>query len=209
MIHNVVTLLAHTPNPDRLIAQAARVCLAADRDATEREDTRLVRELVRLGHESVLEHASFTFLVEGISRTCSHQLVRHRIASYSQESQRYVDASKRAFIVPDSFGPFGEEIMAEICHAARLAYARLREAGVPDEDARMVLPQAVTTRIVVTMNARELRHFFYLRMNPAAQWEIRSVAARMFALVKPLSVAFRDGRLARYYRACVEEGLVE
>ncbi len=128
---------------------------------------------------SVLEHISFTFLIEGISRVTSHQLVRHRIASYTQESQRYAEAEKE-YVVPESVDSrgFGERFRRVIEEAFRL-YEEMASAGVPLEDARYVLPQAVTTRILMTVNLRELLHIACLRLAVKAQWEIRELVERM------------------------------
>ncbi len=128
---------------------------------------------------SVLEHVSFTFLIEGISRVTSHQLVRHRLASYTQESQRYAEVGIE-YVVPESvsLGGFGERFRRAVEEAFRL-YKEMVEAGVPLEDARYVLPQAVTTRILMTVNLRELLHIACLRLAAKAQWEIRELVRRM------------------------------
>lgn len=188
-----VSLLRHTPDPERTVALAARLCYSdTDIEALrERLDDaaceRLLRRIIRLGHLSVLEHASFTFGIEGISRATSHQLVRHRIASYSQQSQRYVAFREEFdYIIPPTIrgeeelkGRF-EAVMAELFNT----YRWLMDRGVPAEDARYVLPNAAETKIIVTMNARELLHFFSLRCCERAQWEIREMAKRMLRLVK-------------------------
>lgn len=145
-----------------------------------------------MGHASVLEHVVFTFGVEGISRAASHQLVRHRIASYSQQSQRYVTADF-GYVTPGTIGEAdgrrgkkGDAGLAAQFHdhmeRSAALYAKLVEGGIPAEDARFVLPNASETRILVTMNARELHHFFALRLCRRAQWEIREAALRMFRL---------------------------
>lgn len=188
-----VALLHHTPSPDRAVAVAGRLCYApvgaADltEDMGDEEVSRLVRILVRSGHHSALEHAVFTFAVEGISRACSHQLVRHRLASYNQQSQRYVRfAGEDGFVVPPKLAavPEAERIFREAMAGVREAYERLVDIGLAQgyskeeaqEDARFVLPNAAETKIVVTMNARELRHFFYVRGCRRAQWEINKLA---------------------------------
>lgn len=191
-----VTLLQSTPSPERAVASAGRLCYApvsaADLKAAmdESEVRRLVRGLVRSGHLSALEHASFTFAVDGISRACSHQLVRHRVASYSQQSQRYVRfGSEGDFVIPPHIESSSEarDVFLEAMGDARRAYERLVEIGLAEgrgnesvfEDARFVLPNAAETKIVVTMNARELRHFFALRCCRRAQWEINRLAWSM------------------------------
>ncbi|MDP1808252.1 MAG: FAD-dependent thymidylate synthase [Actinomycetota bacterium] len=190
-----VTLLANTPNPERVVAAAARLCYApvgaADliEGLTGEEVGKLLRTILKSGHLSVCEHATFTFAIEGISRACSHQLVRHRVASYSQQSQRYVKLSKPPMIIPPEVEA-RPELAAEFIAAAEAAYANyhsLLEAGVEAEDARYLLPQAVETKIVVTMNARELLHLFTLRTCERAQWEIRALAEEMLKLVLPLA----------------------
>jgi len=199
-----VTLLQFTPSPERAVASAGRLCYAPVGAAELKEGmsdedvARLVRGLVRSGHHSALEHASFTFAVDGISRACSHQLVRHRVASYSQQSQRYVRfSSEGGFIVPPKVAanPEAKDVFVKAMKSAREAYDRLVELGSAEgrtnesvcEDARFVLPNAAETKIVVTMNARELRHFFSLRCCRRAQWEINRLAWTMRSLV--LSVA--------------------
>ncbi len=195
-----VTLLSHTPDPERVVAAAARLCYSSSTAAALREEMgrdeieRLIGILVESGHLSALEHASFTFGIDGISRACSHQLVRHRLASYSQQSQRYVrfgDGS--GFVVPPKIAadPEARAVFEEAMSHARRAYDRLvalgEEKGLEreavQEDARFVLPNAAETRIVVTMNTRELRHFFRIRCCRRAQWEINRLAWRMRRLV--------------------------
>lgn len=178
------------------MACAGRLCYApvsaADLKEVMSDDDvrRLVRGLVRSGHMSALEHATFTFAVDGISRACSHQLVRHRLASYSQQSQRYVRfGPDGAFVVPPRIAASAEArtVFYEAMEHARWAYERLVELGLAEgrssesvfEDARFVLPNAAETKIVVTMNARELRHFFSLRCCRRAQWEINRLAWTM------------------------------
>ncbi len=182
-----VQLLTHTPEPEKVVAAAARLCYSAasidnlmGREQSEQET--LLRKILDLGHLSVLEHAVFTFGVEGISRACSHQLVRHRLASFSQQSQRYVSHTDRFESVtppsvsdnPELAGRF--EAMLDGIHEL---YRDMVDAGIPAEDARFLLPNAATTKIVITMNARELRHFFLLRCCRRAQWEIQLMAKEM------------------------------
>ena len=187
-----VTLLNFTPGPEKTVALAARLCYS---DSTIEElDGRVknisiekfLGKIIKMGHLSVLEHASFTFGIEGISRAASHQLVRHRLASYSQQSQRYVKFERPEYVLPPTIGEDGEKnrrFEEALCGAYAL-YKELIDAGVPAEDARYLLPNAACTRIIVTMNARELLHFFRLRCCERAQWEIRDMATRMVVLVK-------------------------
>ena len=152
-----------------------------------------VQSVLESGHDSPVEHVSFTFAVEGISRACSHQLVRHRIASYSQQSQRYVDESEMDYILPPAIARIPEArerfegLMREISQAYRDLKGLLSEHGrakSANEDARFVLPQAAETKIVITMNCRSLLHFFSLRCCARAQWEIREMALAMLALCR-------------------------
>ena len=165
-----------------LLEHAGRVCY---RSESRGDPGKFLQNRIREGHESIIEHASATFEISGISRACSHQLVRHRLASFSQESQRYVDMSDPQWALPSSVAEDVEAcaVWNKFADQAIVAYRALRELGVRKEDARFILPNATTTRIVVTMNFRELRHFFEVRCDPAAQWEIRAVARRMLALV--------------------------
>jgi len=147
-----------------------------------------------LGHESVFEHACFTFRVEGISRVCSHQLVRHRLASYTQQSQRYVKLKSPKFIVPEEiYGSEFEEDYMKLLEKAAELYRKMVEGGIRKEDARFILPQGIETKIIITMNARELRHFISLRCDPSAQWEIRAMAKEMLKLAyQKAPILFED-----------------
>lgn len=197
-----VTLIEHTPNPERTVALAARLCysptsideLREKLAATDIES--FLDKIMSLGHHSVLEHASFTFGIEGVSRVTTHQLVRHRIASFSQQSQRYV-SHKEEFtsIMPDSIAENFEarQIFAFMSETVHKAYAQLIEMGIPAEDARYILPNATETKIIMTMNARELLHYFALRCCQRAQWEIREMSVEMLRLVKRIApVIFRQ-----------------
>ncbi|MGN0551015.1 MAG: FAD-dependent thymidylate synthase [Acutalibacteraceae bacterium] len=222
-----VTLISHTPMPEKTIAAAAKLCYSpASIDnimdgLTEEKTASFVDMLATIGHESPIEHASFTFGIEGISRACSHQLVRHRIASYSQQSQRYVDGNKFDFVTPPEIAE-DENALEEYNKAISMqceAYAKVRGALIAkyikkylgissakneqeliesfkaehkkeysafekkaNEDARFILPNACTTSIVVTMNARSLMNFFSHRCCNRAQWEIRDIAIQMYRL---------------------------
>jgi thymidylate synthase (FAD) len=197
-----VTLLEHTPNPERTVALAARLCyspvtIGELRDKLESADIeKFLDKIMSLGHHSVLEHVSFTFAIEGISRVTTHQLVRHRIASFSQQSQRYVSHKEHfTSIVPDSISADSEarRIFDEMSDTVHKAYGRLIEMGIPAEDARYILPNSTETKIIMTMNARELLHFFGLRCCERAQWEIRRMSIEMLRLVKRVApVVFRS-----------------
>jgi thymidylate synthase (FAD) len=199
-----VTLLQHTPDPDRAVAIAGRLCYAPvsaaelKEEMTDEDVAKLVRVLVRSGHHSALEHASFTFAVDGVSRACTHQLVRHRVASYNQQSQRYVNfGGGDSFVVPPSVAANAEaeKVFLTAMEHARAAYDTLVELGLAEgrgkesvqEDARFVLPNAAETKIVVTMNARELRHFLQVRCCNRAQWEIRDLAWTMRGMLREVA----------------------
>jgi len=208
-----VQLLTHTPDPEQVVAAAARLCYsdASIGQLLERapeQAPKLLRKILDLGHLSVLEHASFTFGIEGISRACSHQLVRHRIASYSQQSQRYVshEAPFEA-VMPESISERPELATRFERHLAATheLYRELLAAGIPAEDARFVLPNAAATKLVLTMNARELHHFFALRCCRRAQWEIRIMAKEMLRLAKQAApLLFADAGPGCLRGACPE-----
>ena len=193
-----IELLAHTPEPEKVIALAARLCYSPSsigelRQRLDSSDIEsFLEKIMSLGHHSVLEHASFTFGIEGVSRVTSHQLVRHRIASFSQQSQRYV-SHKDEFtsIMPDTIAENTEarQIFAFMSETVHKAYAQLVEMGIPPEDARYILPNATETKIVMSMNARELLHFFALRCCQRAQWEIREMSVEMLRIVKKIAPA--------------------
>ncbi len=182
-----VALIRHTPDPERACAAAARQCYSAagvaelQEKLTGEQVAKLVDQVIRSGHHSAIEHAYFTFAVEGISRACSHQLVRHRVASFSQQSQRYVNAKDVAYVIPPKIRakPELKAKFEEFMAVAQKAYNELVDAGIEKEDGRFVLPNATETRLVVTMNARELLHFFRLRTCNRAQWEIHLLANKM------------------------------
>lgn len=207
-----VTLVGHSPNPEVLLAAAAKLCYAADTESLFDQDPptagRFVQMLCELGHMSPVEHASFTFYIEGVSRAMTHQLVRHRLASYSQRSQRYVDHEDFDYVVPPrlkgkTVEDHGQEVdaaeyFADTMRLIAERYNRLNRAlgwtgEGSNQDARYVLPNACETKILVTMNARELLHFFGERLCLRAQWEIRNVAGRMLELVKPHLSGVFDG----------------
>lgn len=209
-----VTLLYHTPDPERAVATAARLCYApvGGRELmeglTEERIHKVLSTIMSSGHFSTLEHASYTFSVEGVSRALTHQLVRHRLASFNQQSQRYVKFKDEPnFVTPKtvSQNPEALERFNAAMDAAWEAYAALAEMGVPAEDARYVLPNACESKIVVTMNIRELLHFFSLRCCNRAQWEIRELAWKMLELVRPTApFIFMDAGPGCVRGACPE-----
>lgn len=189
-----VELLRYTPNPEVAIAMGARLCyFGADIEKlkekmTSDESHKLLKKLMELDHESPTEHSSFTFGIEGVSRAMTHQLVRHRIASFSHQSQRYVSAEDFNYVIPPSIKK-NEETKVKfegIMQTLKQAYKDLHEI-VPKEDARFVLPNAAETKIIVTMNARSLKNFFHHRCCVRSQWEIRNVANKMLKLCKEVA----------------------
>ena len=209
-----VELLYHTPDPERAIATAARLCYApvgaAELMETMPEDRvrSVLSTVIKSGHLSTLEHASYTFAVDGVSRALTHQLVRHRIASFNQQSQRYVKFTDGVPVVKPGTVAANEEagrIFDETVDAIEAAYARLLELGIPAEDARYLLPNAAESKIVITMNVRELLHFFELRCCNRAQWEIREMAHRMLELARPTApYIFMDAGAGCVRGACPE-----
>ncbi len=205
-----VLLLSHTPNPEATIAMAAKLCyspsdIASLKEKTAAKDQKgFVEKLMKMGHMSPIEHASFTFAVEGISRACSHQLVRHRLASYSQQSQRYVsEEAGFDYVIPPTIKGDAElekyfvEFMAKAQKAYNQIVKKLNKKGIAGEaanqDARFVLPNAAETKIMITMNARELLHFFRQRCCNRAQWEIRAMATEMLKLVNSIAPTVFSG----------------
>ncbi len=186
-----VVLLSYTKDAERLCAAAGHSCYSR-KPASELLETLpdeklsgVIDSVMDSGHHSVIEHASFTFSIEGASRSLTHQLVRHRLASYSQQSQRYVSLKEPSYVIPETVKGDKEleKEFREAMESAWKVYRKLAEK-VPIEDARYVLPNACTTNIVVTMNARELWHFFTLRCCNRAQTEIRMVADEMLRQAK-------------------------
>lgn len=190
-----VKLLEYTPNPERVVAMAARLCYSPigaeelSEKLSDEQVKKLVGKMVKLGHASTIEHVSFTFGIEGVSRVLTHQLVRHRIASYDQQSQRYVAEHDFEYILPPTIAakPEARAKFEALMQQIRQTYDELTEAGIPKEDARYVLANAAETKILVTMNARSLLHFFNLRCCNRAQWEIREMANQMLAQVKTIA----------------------
>lgn len=192
-----VILIRHTPLPEETVALGARLCYskAGIDDLSERisasDQSAFIEKLMNMGHESVLEHVTFTFGIEGVSRVLLAQLTRHRIASFSVQSQRYVSYEKGfGYIIPPRITALGEEAVNEYIRQMETIQswytdwqAKLGGSGEgSNEDARFVLPNACETKILMTMNVRELRHFFSLRMCSRAQWEIRNMATKMHRL---------------------------
>ena len=211
-----VTLLSHTPEPEKLVASAAKLCYSnasieeIGANLTPEKIEKFLNMLTDLGHESPIEHISFTFGIEGVSRTLLAQITRHRLASFSVKSQRYVKEGRFSFVIPPEIEKNEEAkaLFLKTMEADQKAYDHLTDIlfekhlkeltaqGIPEktakskaekmaiEDARFVLPNACDTSMVVTMNARSLLNFFRLRCCSRAQWEIRELATKMLELVK-------------------------
>lgn len=214
-----VKLIANTPMPETVVAAAAKLCYSPvgvdeiTENLTEEKTERFVNMLMDIGHESPIEHVSYTFAIEGVSRVLTHQLVRHRLASYSQQSQRYVKLEQFEYIMPPAIenNEKAKEIFKESMAKSQADYDALVELLTKDhislfekeglsakaaqkkaikkaiEDARFVFPNACETKIVVTMNARSLMNFFKHRCCNRAQWEIQALAIQMLKLVKETS----------------------
>ncbi len=195
MISMKVKLIAYTPDPEKVVAISGYTSIsekgpiAKMKGYDPEKGRKVIKNLVSYGHHSVIEHATFTFAVEGVSRACTHQLVRHRIASYTQQSQRYVKFKDLDYITPPTIQRHEEakKIFDEAMKKVAEIYQRLTELGIPPEDARFVYPNASKSNITITMNARELLHFFSLRTCLRAQWEIRELANRMLLEVKKVA----------------------
>jgi thymidylate synthase (FAD) len=212
-----VELLRYTPNPEETVSLAAKLCYSSSDIAgllnkiNSNDQKSFIDKIVSIGHHSVLEHISFTFGVEGISRALTHQLVRHRVASYSQKSQRYVKHKEGfEYILPETIKSNKElekKYKVAMAHIQSF-YDDMLDAGIPAEDARYMLPNACETKIIITMNARELIHFFNIRCCNRAQWEIRKMAEVM--LEKCLAVApniFKYAGPGCLYGPCPEKNM--
>ncbi|MEA2087918.1 MAG: FAD-dependent thymidylate synthase [Candidatus Caldatribacteriota bacterium] len=194
-----VRLINYTKDPEKIVAQSARLCYSAldieelREKLSDESIIKLIKKIMKLGHYSVLEHATFTFAIEGISRVTSHQLVRHRLVSFSQQSQRYVKIKEKGFpyVVPESIEKNEKlaKIFIDTLKELDGIYRLLLSHNIEAEDARYILPQAVKTKIILTANARELLHIFKLRCCNRAQWEIREVAIKMLQEVKDIAPA--------------------
>lgn len=192
----IVKLLNYTSNPEKICAIAALTSYKNEGpiklyEKIDKENARkILKRIINYGHISVIEHANFTFSIEGVSRSLTHQLVRHRIASYTQQSQRYVIfKTMDNFIIPKTIADkeITKKIYEDSINLVSTNYKKLIDNGIPQEDARFLLPNAAKTNILVTMNARELRHFFNLRCCMRSQWEIRELAIEMLKQVKKVA----------------------
>jgi thymidylate synthase (FAD) len=181
-----VELLSITPDAEKLIEIAGRISHLSYDKQTEDSYKEFIKRIIKLGHFSILEHAYATFKISGISRACSHQLVRHRICSFTQQSQRYVDESNFEYIIPDSVrnNLKAYELFTDFVNKAKSVYIELLKLGIKKEDARYVLPNATTTQIIMTANFREWRHIIELRGNISSQWEIRRIMIEILKILK-------------------------
>ncbi|MHB8568328.1 MAG: FAD-dependent thymidylate synthase [Nitrososphaerales archaeon] len=198
-----VKVLWHTPNPEFNVALAMRRCYSAkpiedlEKELASRPgyEKELIAKAIRDKTFDVIEHAVFMFEIEGISRVCSHQLVRHRIASYDQESQRFSAVEREDFVIPKSVksNPEALKLYEEILRSTVEDLKKLKELEVPKEDARFILPQSIGTKLVITANARSLMHFFWQRTASQAQWEIRDLAEMMLSECRKIAPSiFKD-----------------
>ena len=222
-----VKLIAHTPEPEKVVACAAKLCYSNANSIddlmdglTEENVSKFIRHLASMSHASPLEHSSFTFAIEGVSRALLAQLTRHRIASFSVASQRYISMETFGLVEPPEIrsDSYLSEIFMRGVEATANTYNDLRDLLIDkyiedgmkkgaaekkaNEDARYILPNAATTRLIMTMNARELLHFFSLRGCNRAQWEIRELAEKMLELVYPIA----PNLFANAGPGCVSEG---
>lgn len=203
-----VELLGYTPNPQEIVALAAKLCYSsADIDSLKqgvlsREQSKFITKLSEMGHLSPVEHAVFTFGVEGVSRSLLAQITRHRIASFSVKSQRYVSERSKGektfnYVIPAGIERLGQEHIEKFKTQMSLIQKWYDEwlevlgngKEASNEDARFVLPNACETKFIVSMNARELMHFFNLRCCQRAQWEIRELANQMLRRVLEVAPA--------------------
>lgn len=233
-----VTLITHTPNPEKVIASAAKLCYSSSdieslmSGLTPEKVETFINKLADLGHQSPLEHCTFTFGIEGVSRSLTHQLVRHRIASYSQKSQRYVAEGQFEYVIPPEIEniPEAKVLFIKAMECDQMIYDKLTDIltkkhfedmiaeGMDEkkakqtsvkkaiEDARFVLPNACETKIIATMNIRTLLHFFDERCCERAQWEIRAMANKMLCLCQEVSPILFKNAGASCVRGKCKEG---
>jgi thymidylate synthase (FAD) len=179
-----VELIAITPNAEKVIEKAGRTCYLSFDKIGANSAEEFIRRLIKMGHESPLEHAYATFRIKNCSRAMTHQLVRHRLMSFSQQSQRYVDEEQFDYVIPETMP---EEFVADYRNdmdTIQKMYAKWRQRGLKKEDARYVLPNACTSEIVVSANFREWRHILKIRLSKKAQWEIRNVCTIIRDILK-------------------------
>ncbi len=195
-----VKLIGYTPDPEKIPAMAAKLTHSKTKPenldkSSDKELNEILKYVLKAGHTSVIEHTSFTFAISDVSRSLTHQLVRHRIASYAQQSQRYVDFKEPNYVIPPTIAKNKDmkEAYEKTMDKIWEEYNKLLELGIPQQDSRFVLPNAACTNIIVTMNARSLMNFFELRTCMHAQWEIRKLANKMLVIVKKVApIIFKD-----------------
>ena len=195
-----VKLIGYSSNPEKIPAMAAKLTHSIAKPeelekTPENELKSILKHVINLGHTSVIEHTNFTFAISDVSRSLTHQLVRHRIASYAQQSQRYVNLIKPNYIIPPKINSNKKMKKAyeETMEIIWKQYNKLIEMNIPPEDSRYILPNAACTNIIVTMNARSLLNFFELRCCLHAQWEIRILANLMLKeLKKKAPIIFKN-----------------
>jgi thymidylate synthase (FAD) len=193
-----VDMLFVTPEAEGLIEEAGRTSYLSLTKGGRHRSQEFIRMLIKRGHLSVLEHAYATFRISGVSRAFTHQLVRHRLCSFTQQSQRYVDESSFSYVEPESVSGNSEAhvVFTECMENTRKTYKQLQQLGIKNEDARFVLPNAIESQIVVTANLREWRHIIELRGDSEAQWEIRQVAIRILRMLKEcVPAVFEDFKI--------------
>jgi len=208
-----VKLIGFTPNPEKIPAMAAKLTHSKTKPeeldkTSDKELKAILEQVVSLGHTSVIEHTNFTFAISDVSRSLTHQLVRHRIASYAQQSQRYVNLKEPNYVTPPKISKNKDMKKAydETMNDIWGQYNQLLEMNIPAEDARYVLPNAACTNIIVTINARSLQNFFELRCCQHAQWEIRQLANKMLQEVKKIApIIFKNaGPACKTKKICPE-----
>lgn len=213
-VPNITQTYSEDESPDKIVFTALSQCYNDKFNPLENEYPeyekmkRIINHVISSGHTSVAEHVSFTFLIEDVSRALTHQLVRHRIASYSQKSQRYTNGEMFSYVIPPSISKNKDALKLFVEHMenTRILYGRLtKEYGIPHEDSRFILPNACTSNIVVTMNIRAYGEFFAKRRCKRAQWEIGDLASKMAGiLIGCAPTFFKDNKLA--YAACIQNG---
>jgi len=181
-----IELIAITPDAEKVIELSGRIAYQSQDKITKDSAEKFIKSLITRGHTSVIEHASATFYISGISRSCSHQLVRHRLASFTQKSERYVTLKDFKYVIPESIknNDTSSIIFKSAMEYLNGCYKSLNDLEIKKEDARFVLPEATETELVMTANFRELRHIIKLRTDKAAQWEIREVCQEMLKILK-------------------------
>ncbi len=179
-----VELLAISPEAEKIIEQAGRTCYMSFERIGANSASEFIQRLIKMGHDSPLEHACATFRIKGCSRAMTHQLVRHRLMSVSQQSQRYVSEEQFSYVVPEKIPQQYLEDYHNDMRTIQAMYVKWQERGLKREDARFVLPNACCSEIVVTANFREWRHIIKLRASKKAQWEIRNFANTVLEILK-------------------------